>query len=134
MALTATQISDLNNSMSAAQAVNLGNVIATVAPDTTQAMTANGAITIKSGIVTLSKSSVLAATLADPTAGTDDGKELFIIALTAQAHTVTSASSFGGGGSSYDVATYGGAIGNTMTLKAFNGKWYVKSLFAVTLA
>lgn len=100
----------------------------------TQALTDAGAITIKNGVVTLNKAGVIAATLADPIATTDDFKRLSIVALTAQANTVTSASSFGGGGAGKDVATFGGAIGDGLHLMAYQGKWYVTGVYGVTLA
>lgn len=76
-----------------------------------------------------------AATLAAPTAGSDDGKQLVVVAGTAQAHTVTQTTpGFNGAGAGGDVATFGGAIGDCMTLVAYNGNWLVKSLRNVTLA
>lgn len=99
-----------------------------------QAMTGDGAITIKNGIVTLSKAGVLAATLADPTATTDDYKRLVISALTAQAHTVTIAGGLAGGAAATNVATFGGAIGNSVELIAYNGKWHCAGVSGVTFA
>jgi hypothetical protein len=99
-----------------------------------QAMTADGAITIKSGIVTLDKSGVLAATLASPTATTDDFKTLTIVALSAQAHTVTPAAAFGNGGSGENLATYSGVIGDSLTLMAYQGYWYIIGAHQVTIS
>jgi len=100
---------------------------------TSQALVADGAISLKHGVVTLDKAGVLAATLADPVATTDDFKELVITALSAQAHTVASASAFGGGAADKVKATYGGAVGDTLHLLAYGGKWYVVEAFGVTL-
>lgn len=97
-------------------------------------LTVNGAITIKMGTVFLNKAGVLAATLASPTSGADDNKELTIIAMQAQANTVTLTAGFNGGGTASDVATFGGAIGDSMTIVAYKGVWYVKNLVNVTLA
>ena len=97
---------------------------------TTQAMTADGAITIKEGVVTLSKDGVLAATLAAPIAGVDDGKRLTIISLGTAAngaHTITSVSGA-------LVATFSKIIGDTLDLIAFNGRWEVVGFHQITFA
>lgn len=91
---------------------------------TVQVGSANGAISIKSGYVVLTKAGVAAMTLADPTATTDDGNELTVIALTANAHTVTIAGGLNGAGASADVGTFGGAVGDRFSVVAYNGKWY----------
>lgn len=89
-----------------------------------QVASADGAITIKSGVVMLTKAGVAAMTLAAPTAGTDDGKELTIIAATAQAHTVTIGGGLNGAGAGADVGTFGGAVGDRFSVVAYNGAWY----------
>lgn len=95
---------------------------------------ANGAIASTSGVVMLTKAGVAAMTLAAPTTGTDDGKVLHIVAATANAHTVTQTTpGFGAGGGSLDVATFGGAIGDCMSIVAYGGKWYILNLINVTL-
>ena len=83
----------------------------------------SGAITIKSGIVVLTKAGVAAMTLAAPTAS-DDGKVLIIDSLTAQAHTLTLAGGLRGAGAGADVGTFGAAIGNGIALYAYGGAWY----------
>ena len=90
-----------------------------------QVLTGDGAITIKTGLVILNKAGAIAATLADPTATTDDGKVLRILSVTAQAHTVTIAGGLNGSGASADVGTFSAAIGNGVTLVAYQGKWYL---------
>lgn len=85
----------------------------------------NGAILIKSGIVMLTKAGVAAMTLAAPVAGKDDGKVLHIDSHTAQAHTVTITAGLRGAGSGADVLTWGGAIGDGISLYAYAGNWYV---------
>lgn len=104
--------------------------------ETLQTLAADGAITVKNGVCIISKTvpGIVAATLADPTAGTDDFKRLTIINGTAHASTVTSASSFGGGGSGEDVATFSGVVGDVLNLMAYNGKWYVVGYHQVTIA
>jgi len=92
-----------------------------------QTLVADGPITVKNGICKIAKTveGVVAATLADPTDITDDLKHLIIISGQAQANTVTSASSFGGGGAGEDVITFSGAIGDSVELIAWGGKWYI---------
>jgi hypothetical protein len=89
------------------QGVKLGGVAVTssaaelnLSDKETQTIAADGAITIKNGVCVISKTvpGVVAATLADPVDVTDNFKRLTIINGTAHASTVTSASSFGGGG------------------------------------
>lgn len=94
-----------------------------------QVMAADGAITIKEGIVTVTKAGVCAMTLAAPVPGSqsangDDGKVLWIDSQTAQAHTLTIANGLRGVGASADVGTFGAAIGNGLGLYAYNGAWY----------
>jgi hypothetical protein len=89
---------------------------------------ANGAISIKDGYVVLTKAGVAAMTLADPTATTDDGKELTVIAVTANAHTVTIAGGMNGAGAGADVGTFGGAVGDRFSVVAYNGKWYASGV------
>ena len=102
---------------------------------TTQALADDGAITIKSGVVLLTKATALAATLAAPTATTDDGKVLHIISTTAAAHTVTATTiGFNAGDAASDVGTFGAAIGNSITIVAYQGEWYVLNNVNVTLA
>ena len=95
--------------------------------DTLQTLVADGAITVKNGVCKIAKTvaGVVAATLADPTDVTDDFKRLLIISAQAQANTVTSASSFGGGGAGEDVITFSGTIGDCVELMAYGGKWYI---------
>ena len=95
-----------------------------------QVASADGAITIKSGIVVITKGTAAALTLAAPTAGTaenggDDGKILYIDSTTAAAHTVTVSGGLRGAGAGADVGTFGAAIGNGVALYAYNGNWYV---------
>lgn len=136
MTLTTTQVSQLNNMNMASQRAGLGTLVKNLDRETTQAIVAAGAVTIKNGVVTLAKTvaGAMACTIADPTATTDDGKKLLIINAQAQANTLTSASSFGGGGAGADVATFGAAIGNTLSLEAYQGKWYIVGQFGVTVA
>lgn len=89
-----------------------------------QVMSANGAITIKHGHVLVTKAGVCAMTLAAPVAGVDNGCVLVIDSQTANAHTLTLSGGLRGVGASADVGTFGGAIGDGVTLYAYNGAWY----------
>lgn len=97
---------------------------ALIAPLPVVLASADGAITIKHGIVAITKAGVCALTLAAPTAGVDDGKTLIIDATTAAAHTLTISGGLRGAGSGADVGTFGGAIGDGIMLYARNGAWY----------
>lgn len=99
-----------------------------------QVASADGAITIKDGVVVITKGSAAALTLASPTAGADDGKRLTIVATTAHAHTVTLTAGFGGGTTARDVATWGGAINDSLECVAYNGVWYAIATRNVTIA
>lgn len=94
------------------------------------AVAADGAITIPAYNKThfITKAGVAAMTIVDPTATTHDGVTLTFIATTANAHTLSNAAGsgfFSSGGASKDVATFGGAIGDGLTIIAYQGKWYI---------
>ena len=102
-------------------------------PQAYQVASADGAITIAHGTVYVTKSTAAALTIANPPT-TMDGSVLHIVAVTAAAHTVTYTAGFNGGSTSTDVATFGGAKGDSMTLTAYQGVWYtVGGLRNVTL-
>lgn len=95
------------------------------------AMGTNGAVTVTAynQIIFATKVGVLALSIVDPTATTHDGVELTFIATTANANTLSNAAGsgfFDAGGASKDVATFGGAIGDGLTIVAYQGKWYIK--------
>jgi hypothetical protein len=93
----------------------------------------DGALDISTGYVVLTKATAGAYTLAAP-ALSDNGKAVLVVSATAAAHTVTQASpGFNGGGGSNDVATFGAAIGNSMTLVAHGGAWLATNLTGVTI-
>jgi len=93
---------------------------------------ASGAITQKSGIVTLSAASAEAMTLAAPTSGADDGKRLAIVSKTAFAHTVVGA--VGYSGTANKTATFGAVIGNMLKLVAIAGVWYQEPSTGITIS
>lgn len=95
------------------------------------AVAADGAIAVPTEDTTyfVTKAGVAAMTLVDPTSATHDGIELTFIATTANAHTLSNAAGsgfFSSGGASKDIATFGGAIGDGLTIVAYLGKWYIK--------
>jgi hypothetical protein len=97
---------------------------------------ASGAITLPSSgrdmVAVLAGTSVLAMTLADPSKDIDNSL-LYIIAGGAAAHTVTSASGFGGAGSSYDVWTANGTGTCGFIAMAENGLWVIMGPIGGTL-
>lgn len=99
-----------------------------------QAITGDGAITIQNAVVFASKGSAAALTLAAPTAGTHDKIRITVVAITAQAHQITgSVDGFNAKGAS-GTATFGGAIGDSVSFVAYNGHWYTTSKVNVTIA
>ncbi len=99
-----------------------------------QILAADGAITILTGAVVITKGSAAAITLAAPTAGTDDEKVMIITSETAFAHVVTcSSNGFNDKGAS-GTLTFGGAKGDSCLLKARNGRWWVVSTRNVAVA
>ena len=96
--------------------------------------TANGALTIQTGTHLLTKAGVLAATLAAPSTA-QSGTRMRIVSTTAQAHTITQTTpGFNNASTAQDVATFGGAVGDNITIEAYNGIWYVMGTRNVTLA
>ena len=96
----------------------------------TATYTAAGAIIERSGTVFIGSGGALAMTLSDPADG-DDGKVLVILALTAQAHTVTAA---GGVPPSDDTIMTYSDDGESVTLVAMNGKWIIAANNGVALS
>lgn len=88
-----------------------------------------------SGYYLITKAGVGTITLAAPTATTHDGIEVTLTSTTANAHLVTHGGTLGynAGGTATDVATFGGAIGDSFTVFAYNGAWYTKANINVTL-
>lgn len=91
-----------------------------------QAVTAAGAITIKNGFVLLGGGAgAIAATLADPVAGTDDFKRLTIANLNTDQNTIVSDGQFGNAAADHKTGTFSAAVGNTLNLMAYGGFWYI---------
>jgi len=103
-----------------------------VSPVPFQVVSADGAITLANGIVFITKVGVAVITLDTPPAG--EICELTIVSETASAHTITHTLGFGGGTTTRDVATFGGAISDGMVIVGRNGVWFVSSTRNVTIA
>lgn len=98
---------------------------------------AAGAITVpttkQNVFVKLKAGSAVALTIGDPGYGVE-GVELIIQAEDAYAYTVTNATGFNGGGGGADVATFGGAVGDNLHIKAVSATWKSIATRNVTIA
>jgi hypothetical protein len=104
------------------------------APDYVAVASADGAITIQSGTVVITKGTAAALTLGTPTAA-QNGTVIRIISTTAAAHTVTAATiGFNAADAAGDVGTFAAAIGNGFSCVAYGGEWYVLTNTNVTFA
>lgn len=109
-----------------------------VQPQTTIA--ADGAITIASGSVFLTKGSAAAITLAAPTSGAPgtglDGTRISVISGSSFAHVITATSLIEDGttGVPHTTATFAAFKGASITLEAKGGLWYVVANNAVTIS
>ena len=102
------------------------------APDYVAVASGDGAITIQTGTVVITKGTAAALTLGTPTTA-QNGTTIRFIATTAAAHTVAAATiGFNAGDDAKDVATFGGAIGDNFTVMAYGGEWLVLSATNVT--
>jgi hypothetical protein len=98
-----------------------GNTAATVTAKAT-----DGAITAACGTIYITKASALgSSTLATPTTPAQDGYTLRIVSTTAYAHAVSVASGKVNGGSNTTITFTSAAIGDSVTLQAIGGVWYV---------
>ncbi|KKM73947.1 hypothetical protein LCGC14_1405270 [marine sediment metagenome] len=96
------------------------------------AYSASGAIEIDDEVVLLTKAGVGTMTLAASTNPDMNGLEMTVTSTTAQAHTVTVALGFNATATTLVKATFGGAIGDSMILRAYAGSWYVAGVTNVT--
>ncbi len=79
-------------------------------------------------------SAIDAATLAAPTATTDDGKVIVVTSSSAYAHTITATGLFQTGSTTVNVATFAAHAGASIGLMANQGKWNVLYTNAVTMS
>lgn len=97
----------------------------------TQLLAANAAINPRlPGFYVVTKGSAIALTLAAPTVTTDDGLEIEITLGTNFAHVITATgllmvAGSGAAQNSLTAVTTGTAIGTTVYLTAYQGKWFV---------
>ena len=117
---------------------DLASIAATDVSNQFTVASANGAVSIPASgrlKVFITKGTAANLTLAAPTATTHDGVEIVFISTTAAAHTVQAATiGFKAGDAASDVGTFGGAIGDGMTVTAYQGEWLVIDKTNVTLA
>ena len=92
--------------------------------------TATGAITIDSEFVLLSYAGATAITLAAPTNPDMNGLSMTITSSVAQAHVITATNLLNGNS---DTLTWGGAVGDSCNLRAWNGEWLTENLTNVTV-
>ncbi len=102
---------------------------ATIAASATAVITST-AISPTAGVATLGSAEALATTLATPTVAQED-TTLLIVAVTAHAHTVTTAALIINGVD--DTVTFAN-VGDAVLLKARNAKWIVVALIGATLS
>lgn len=98
-----------------------------------QTISGDGAITVQSGIVLLTKGSAAAITLAAPSS--QDGTEITITSTTDFAHVVTvTGGMWDGTATTNTTATFPVVAGGAVTLVAFGTDWYVTNIQGVTVA
>jgi hypothetical protein len=86
----------------------------------------------------LTKGGAAAITLGAPIAGSpkaggQDGFQIKFVAGSAQAHVVSVAAGINGAGAGTVTATFGGALGDCISLEAYNGNWYTIGRINITL-
>lgn len=95
------------------------------------AIAADGALSIAGGQYMVTKAGVCAMTLAAPTV---NGSRLTVTSTTANAHTITTVDLIHDGTTgTHDLATFAAFPGASLTLEAYEGKWYTVSNVAVTI-
>jgi hypothetical protein len=92
---------------------------------------AAGAIPVQSGTAVLNGAAAIEMALATPTTPAQDGTVITIVALTAHAHTVTTAADIING--TKDTVTFA-AVADVVELEAIGGKWIVRSIGGPTPA
>lgn len=91
-------------------------------------ITANGAVDPHTSAQYLfTKAGVAAMTLAAPTVTTDDGVTISLTGTTTDQNTVTATGLFKCGTAAVNLATWPAQAGGTITIKAYQGLWYVIS-------
>ncbi|HZW02880.1 MAG TPA: hypothetical protein VFF68_03065 [Anaerolineaceae bacterium] len=140
-------LKDINDNFDWLEAARVGGVSQVMAEPEGEETTSP--ITARSGLVLVpddggDPAGALGLTLLDPVAVVDDGKVLTIVSVAAQACTVTlsgpddeagdpTASAGFNSDATKNLATFGGAIGDNLTLLAYNGEWLVLNSVNITL-
>ena len=99
-------------------------------PVAAQVLSADGAITIDSQSVVITKATAVAGTLAAPTNPDMNFLTMTITSTTAAAHVVTATDLINGDD---DTLTWTAAAGNACILMAYGGEWLTVSLEGVTV-
>jgi hypothetical protein len=139
MVLPGTSSPDVTDANNVIALITAALLVVDASKGNVQHLTAAGAIAIKPGTVLLNTGTAGAMTLAPPVAGLpgaggNDGQDLTIIAIDAEAYTVTTTAVNQINGNKH-IATFGGAAGDSIRLVAYNGVWYVgDGLNGVTLS
>lgn len=76
---------------------------------------------------------VNSATLAVPSA-LDEGRVIWVTNGTTQANTITVASGLGGSGAGYTTLTFLAVVAANVTLRAYNGFWYMVGQHGITVS
>ena len=77
---------------------------------------------------------VNAATLAAPTDDFDDGRMIWVKNGAAQANTVDVSGGLGGSGGSYNLLTFTNIVAANVTLRAYQGQWYLVGQYETTVS
>jgi hypothetical protein len=93
------------------------------APVPYEVASASGAVLLSDGVVMITKAGVAVLTIADPPA--EGVHPLTLVSTGAHAHTLTNTTGFAAAGGSGDVATWGGAVNDSLQLVGYLGVWHV---------
>lgn len=104
--------------------VNDTNQVQYVPPPNGGVYPAAGAIGQKSGRVFLTGATAQAYTIPSPIAGADDFKEIEMVNVSAQAHTITGPTNCFDG--TTHICTFTAAVGEVLVAMAFGGVWYTQ--------
>ena len=107
----------------------------------TEEVIEDSAISITSGVVRIGANvctTAIALTIPDPTAGLqedggDDGKRLTVVDTVGAAHTLTPTTPFGNGGANEAKATFSAVIGDSISLIAYGGFWFITGKHQATV-
>jgi hypothetical protein len=75
-----------------------------------------------------------AATLANPDLVKDEGRVIWVVNGTTQANTITITNGLGGSGAGYTTLTFLAVKAANVTLRAYQGSWYLVGQFGTTVS